>query len=159
AVAHFAGVPHRLERVQTFDTIQFVNDSKATNYEAAQVALTSIDGPIILIAGGQPKVGDDREWIACIKEKVAATVLIGEAAQPFRDRLCESEYTEWHLAQTLDVAVPKAYELARTLAASSECGTTPITVLLSPACASFDQYPNFERRGDHFRQCCAALAR
>lgn len=160
-VTNFAGVPHRLERVRTIANIQFVNDSKATNYEAAQVALASIPAPIILIAGGQPKAGDDREWIACIKEKVAATVLIGEAAGQFRDRLDESEYTEYHLAQTLDVAVPLAFKLAQTLevpATSVETGTLPITVLLSPACASFDQYPNFERRGDHFRQCCSELA-
>ncbi|MEM9154898.1 MAG: UDP-N-acetylmuramoyl-L-alanine--D-glutamate ligase [Cyanobacteria bacterium P01_F01_bin.33] len=161
AVANFAGVPHRLERVRTINCIQFVNDSKATNYEAAQVALTSIPGPIVLIAGGQPKAGDDREWIACIKNKVVATVLIGEAAEKFRDRLSESEYTDYHLAQTLDVAVPLAFKLAQTLkepVMSPETRTPSITVLLSPACASFDQYSNFERRGDHFRQCCAELA-
>ncbi|MEO1132361.1 MAG: UDP-N-acetylmuramoyl-L-alanine--D-glutamate ligase [Cyanobacteria bacterium J06639_1] len=159
AVANFAGVPHRLERARTIGNVQFVNDSKATNYEAAQVALTAIDTPIVLIAGGKPKVGNDREWLDLIKAKVAATVLIGEAAEMFRDRLRESEYTEYHLAETLDVAVPKAYELAKTLESTSAAVGSPITVLLSPACASFDQYPNFERRGDHFRECCAALAR
>ncbi|MEA5551145.1 UDP-N-acetylmuramoyl-L-alanine--D-glutamate ligase [Anabaena cylindrica UHCC 0172] len=146
AVSEFPGVPHRLEHICTWEGIDFINDSKATNYDAAEVGLASVKSPAILIAGGEAKAGDDTGWLAKIQAKAAAVVLIGNAAPVFAQRLQEVGYTNFEIVETMEKAVPKSAELAKLHQAS--------VVLLSPACASFDQYPNFEIRGDHFRQLC-----
>ncbi|WP_404784405.1 UDP-N-acetylmuramoyl-L-alanine--D-glutamate ligase [Altericista sp. CCNU0014] len=148
AVASFPGVPHRLEYICTHDGVAFINDSKATNYDAAQTGLDAVDAPSILIAGGDPKVGDDTLWIQTIRAKAAAVLLIGKAAPVFAKRLHESGYLQYEIVETMERAVPRAAEFARQHGAK--------VVLLSPACASFDQYRSFEHRGDHFRQLCAA---
>ncbi|NJP09734.1 MAG: UDP-N-acetylmuramoyl-L-alanine--D-glutamate ligase [Leptolyngbyaceae cyanobacterium RU_5_1] len=149
AVATFPGVPHRLERICTWQGINFINDSKATNYDAAQVGLSSVKSPAILIAGGEAKVGDDAAWIATIQQKAAAVLLIGSAATAFANRLEQAGYTNYEIVETMERAVLRSIELAKQVDA-------PV-VLLSPACASFDQYQNFEQRGDHFRQLCLEL--
>ncbi|WP_009634410.1 UDP-N-acetylmuramoyl-L-alanine--D-glutamate ligase [Synechocystis sp. PCC 7509] len=149
AIANFPGVPHRLEPICTWQGIDFINDSKATNYDAAEVGLSAIDGKAILIAGGEAKAGDDDKWIAAIKAKAAAVLLIGNAATQFAERLQQEGYTHCQIVETMDKAVTKAAELAPQHNAN--------VVLLSPACASFDQYQNFEQRGDDFRQLCLAL--
>ena len=146
AVRDFPGVPHRLERVGSWQGIDFINDSKATNYDAAEVGLKAVAQPAILIAGGEAKEGDDRAWISAIQSRAAAVLLIGSAAETFQANLQAAGYGATEIVETLDRAVPRAAELAKAHEA-------PI-VLLSPACASFDQFPNFEVRGDHFRQCC-----
>ncbi|PSN19798.1 UDP-N-acetylmuramoyl-L-alanine--D-glutamate ligase, partial [filamentous cyanobacterium CCP5] len=145
-IASFPGVPHRLEKVCTWQGIEFINDSKATNYDAAEVGLQSVASPAILIAGGDPKTGDDTHWINAIHEKAAKVLLIGAAAEAFAERLKETSYSDYEIVETMENAVVRSSELAHQLHA-------PV-VLLSPACASFDQYPNFEVRGDHFRQLC-----
>ncbi|MEM8502090.1 MAG: UDP-N-acetylmuramoyl-L-alanine--D-glutamate ligase [Cyanobacteria bacterium P01_D01_bin.1] len=145
-VASFPGVSHRLEHICTWRGVDFINDSKATNYDAAEVGLRSVANPAVLIAGGAKKDGDDTAWIAQIKEKAAMVLLIGDAAEPFARRLEELNYTNYEIVQTIDRAVARSTELSKE---------QPIkTVLLSPACASFDQYANFEVRGDDFRQVC-----
>ncbi|MDX2272496.1 MAG: UDP-N-acetylmuramoyl-L-alanine--D-glutamate ligase [Cyanobacteriota bacterium] len=154
-IHEFAGVPHRLETVRVQAHIRWINDSKATNYDAAEVGLAAVAPPILLIAGGQAKQGDDRAWLALIREKVAFVYLIGEAAPRFARRLEEIHYTSYQIAHTLDVAVSLAHQQAKTLQGS--VSSQPITVLFSPACASFDQFSNFEHRGDVFRQCCYQL--
>ena len=146
AIASFPGVPHRLEYLTTYRGVDYINDSKATNYDAAEVGLASVNGPVILIAGGQAKSGDDRAWIDQIKDKAISVLLIGEAAANFAQRLTESDYTSYEIVETLDQAVVRSIDLAQKNNAK--------TVLLSPACASFDQYLSFENRGDHFRQIC-----
>jgi UDP-N-acetylmuramoylalanine--D-glutamate ligase len=146
AISEFPGVAHRLENICTWCGIDFINDSKATNYDAAQVGLASVDSPAILIAGGDPKAGDDTAWLATIKEKAACVLLIGDAAPTFAARLQEVGYDSYEIVETMERAVPRSAELAQQSQAK--------VVLLSPACASFDQYPNFEVRGDHFRQLC-----
>lgn len=146
AIENFPGVPHRLERICTWEGIDFINDSKATNYDAAQVGLAAVDAPVILIAGGEPKTGDDTAWLQTIQDKAAAVLLIGEAAPAFADRLQTVGYTAYEIVETLERAIARSMELAPAKGAA--------VVLLSPACASFDQYPNFEARGDHFRQLC-----
>lgn len=151
AVAQFPGVPHRLEWICTWQGIDFINDSKATNYDAALVGLTAVPDPVILIAGGEPKEGDDTGWLAAIRSRAARVLLIGEAAVPFAQRLEQVGYPTYEILETLTQAVPRAAELARQHGISK--------VLFSPACASFDQYQNFEQRGDHFRQLCQALSR
>ncbi len=148
AVANFPGVPHRLEHICTWEGINFINDSKATNYDAAQVGLAAINSPVILIAGGEAKAGDDNAWLQTIRAKAASVLLIGNAAPAFAQRLEGVGYTNYEIVETMDQAVPQAAQLAKQYQA---------TVLLSPACASFDQYQNFEQRGDHFRQLCQDL--
>lgn len=149
SIAHFPGVPHRLEYIGTWQGIDLINDSKATNYDAAQVGLASVDSPAILIAGGEAKAGDDSSWIQTIQAKAAAVLLIGDAATAFAERLKQANYFSYEIVQTLEQAVPRSAELAKHYQAR--------VVLLSPACASFDQYPNFEQRGDRFRQLCQEL--
>ncbi len=149
AITSFPGVPHRLEYIRTYQGVDFINDSKATNYDAAEVGLASVEAPVILIAGGEAKPGDDRAWIAQIKHKASSVLLIGEAAADFAQRLSESDYTNYEIVETLDNAVVRSIELAKQNNAKA--------VLLSPACASFDQYLSFEHRGDRFRELCQQL--
>ncbi|MBS9392891.1 MAG: UDP-N-acetylmuramoyl-L-alanine--D-glutamate ligase [Dolichospermum sp. LBC05a] len=146
AVREFPGVPHRLEHICNWQGIDFINDSKATNYDAAEVGLASVQSPAILIAGGEAKAGDDTAWLAKIQAKAAAVLLIGNAAPTFSKRLQEVGYSNYHIVETMENAVSLSAELAQKHQAS--------VVLLSPACASFDQYPNFEMRGEDFRQLC-----
>ncbi len=146
AIANFPGVPHRLEHIITWQGIDFINDSKATNYDAAQVGLAAVASPTILIAGGEAKAGDDASWIKTIQAKAAAVLLIGDAASTFANRLDQVGYSAYEIVETIERAVPRAAELAKQYDAK--------VVLLSPACASFDQYQSFEHRGDDFRQVC-----
>ena len=151
AITQFSGVEHRLEPILTWQGIDFINDSKATNYDAAEVGLNSVTSPAILIAGGASKEGDDRAWIASIHANAAIVLLIGEAADAFATRLDASGYTHYEKVETMEKAVARSIVLAPTLGAA--------VVLLSPACASFDQYRSFEHRGDDFRQHCQSACR
>ena len=151
AITQFSGVEHRLEPILTWQGIDFINDSKATNYDAAEVGLNSVKSPAILIAGGASKEGDDRAWIASIHSNAAIVLLIGEAADAFATRLEASGYTRYEKVETMEKAVARSIVLAPTLGAA--------VVLLSPACASFDQYQSFEHRGDDFRQHCQSACR
>ncbi len=146
AIANFPGVPHRLEHIITWNGIDFINDSKATNYDAAQVGLAAVDSPTILIAGGEAKAGDDTSWISTIQEKAAAVLLIGDAAPTFAARLKQAGFERYEIVETMAKAVPRAAILAQEYHSR--------VVLLSPACASFDQYQSFEHRGEDFRQLC-----
>jgi UDP-N-acetylmuramoylalanine--D-glutamate ligase len=145
-VASFPGVPHRLEHICSWHGVNFINDSKATNYDAAEVGLRSVEAPAVLIAGGDPKTGDDTAWLAKIQEKACFVLLIGDAAPQFAQRLKEIGYAAYEIVETMDRAVQRGAELAHQFQAK--------TMLLSPACASFDQYTDFEQRGEHFRQLC-----
>ena len=149
AITTFAGVPHRLEYICTYQGIKFINDSKATNYDAAQVGLASVEAPVILIAGGEAKEGDDTAWMETIEAKVAAVLLIGEAAPVFAQRMSDRCNPNYYIVETMENAVAKSVEMAALKQAK--------VVLLSPACASFDQYLSFEARGDHFRQLCLSI--
>ena len=146
----FPGVPHRLERIRLHQGITWFNDSKATNYDAAEVALRALDGPLVVLAGGQSKQGDAAGWIAQLHRQAAAVILYGAARQEFTGLLAAGGYSgRVESVEGLDQAVP----LARQLAAEGACPA----VLLSPACASFDQYSDFEARGHHFRRLVLAL--
>jgi UDP-N-acetylmuramoylalanine--D-glutamate ligase len=149
AITTFAGVPHRLEYICTYQGIKFINDSKATNYDAAQVGLASVEAPVILIAGGEAKEGDDTAWMETIEAKAAAVLLIGEAAPAFAQRMSDRGYHNYYIVETMENAVAKSLEIAALKQAK--------VVLLSPACASFDRYLSFEARGYHFRQLCQSL--
>lgn len=135
----FPGLAHRMETVGQLGQVRFVNDSKATNADAARQALSSYDR-VFWIAGGRAKAGgiDD---LAELFDRVMHAFLIGEAAGPFAARLGETPHT---ISGDMETAVAQAY------AAASATGREEV-VLLSPAAASFDQYPDFEVRGEAFR--------
>jgi UDP-N-acetylmuramoylalanine--D-glutamate ligase len=144
----FAGLPHRLEEVGRQGRVLFVNDSKATNADSTDKALAAFAGDIFWILGGKAKEGG----VAPLKRffpKIAKAYLIGEATEAFAAVL------EGHVAYvrcgTLEVATAQA---AKDAAQSQ--APEPV-VLLSPACASFDQYRNFEIRGDRFRELVRGL--
>jgi len=135
-----------MEPVGEIDGVRFVNDSKATNADAARQALTSYPS-VYWIAGGRAKAGGI-EPLEDLFPRVAKAYLVGEAADAFARTL--DGKAPYRLTRTIDAAVAAAFADAR---ASGE----PAIVLLSPACASFDQYPDFEARGDAFRAAVHAL--
>ena len=146
AIATFPGLAHRQELVAVIDGISYVNDSKATNAEAAARALTSY-ADIYWIAGGVAKDGG----IDSLKEELSSVrhaFLIGDAAEAFAASL------ENRVANSRSGDLETAVRQARDMALSNGLGGV---VLLSPACASFDQYPNFEVRGDAFKKLVMAL--
>jgi len=137
---NFKGVEHRLERVAVINGVSYINDSKGTNVDAVVMALRCIATPIILIAGGKDKGGEFTVLNAEMKDKVRAMVLIGEAANKIAMQLAGA--APIHNAGTMGEAVEKAAHLAQK----------GDTVLLSPGCASFDMFRNFEHRGDVFKE-------
>jgi UDP-N-acetylmuramoylalanine--D-glutamate ligase len=146
----FRGVPHRLELIRQREGISWFNDSKATNYDATAVALKALAGPLVVLAGGQAKLGDGAPWVRALSRQAAAVLVYGAAREAFTELLSKGEYPGRVLGcDGLAQAVPLAAQLARDLGCRA--------VLLSPACASFDQYTDFEQRGDHFRQLVMEL--
>ena len=143
----FPGLAHRMEEVRRIGRVLFVNDSKATNADAAERALLSFSN-IYWIAGGKPKAGGI-ESLAPYFPRVKKAYLIGEASEAFAATLGES--VPFTFSKTLDRAVAEAAADAAADAAEEA------VVLLSPACASYDQFPNFEVRGDAFRALAEAL--
>jgi len=148
ALRTFPGLPHRLEEIGRQGRTLFINDSKATNADSAATALAAFPGDIFWILGGKPKQGGIATLEAFFP-RIAKAYLIGEASQEFAATL--EGKAAFARCGTLDAAVAAA---AREAAAS---GAAEPVVLLSPACASYDQYPNFEVRGDAFRALVAAL--
>jgi UDP-N-acetylmuramoylalanine--D-glutamate ligase len=142
----FPGLAHRMEQIGRKGQVLFVNDSKGTNADAAEKALSSFDN-IFWIAGGKPKTGGI-ESLRELFPRIRKAYLIGEAAEDFAATLGSVPH---EISRTLEEAVPNA---ARDAEAS---GLSDAVVLLSPACASFDQFPNFEKRGDRFRDLVKAL--
>jgi UDP-N-acetylmuramoylalanine--D-glutamate ligase len=143
----FPGLPHRLEEVGRKGKVLFINDSKATNADAAEKALLSFD-KVFWIIGGRAKEGGI-EPLRSLFGKVVKAYLIGEASENFAQTIGDS--FPYESCGTLEGAVPVA---ARDALASQLA--EPV-VLLSPACASFDQFPDFEKRGDRFRALVEAL--
>ena len=147
AMRSFPGLAHRMQQVALAGTISFINDSKATNADAAEKALASF-GNIYWIAGGIAKAGGIeplRPWFS----NIARSYLIGQSAEQFAATLGDAMPVE--ICGTLEKAVVAALRDAKA------DGREGAVVLLSPACASFDQYPNFEVRGDAFVKAVAAL--
>ncbi|HVV91791.1 MAG TPA: UDP-N-acetylmuramoyl-L-alanine--D-glutamate ligase [Hyphomicrobiales bacterium] len=147
ALPGFPGLPHRMEEVGRDGRVLFVNDSKATNADSAARALASFRG-VFWIAGGRPKTGGITS-LAAFFPRVAKAYLIGEAAPDFAATLAGAVPAE--IAGTLEAALEQAAADALRSAAPE-----PV-VLLSPACASYDQFKNFEERGDRFRALVAQL--
>ena len=134
----YPGLPHRMQFVGHVDGVDYINDSKATNVAAAIASVCSLSGPVVLIAGGQGKGGNFDHLAQSICDKLRAAILIGEDARSIADAL--DGFAPTHRIATLCEAVVKARELAQP----------GDTVLLAPACASFDQFENYKVRGESF---------
>lgn len=144
-LAEFPGLPHRMQLVARKRGVDFINDSKATNVGAAVAAVESIDGIIVLIAGGESKGGDFDDLANAVSDRLRAAVLIGSDAERIADALADKAPVVF--ANDIDDAVVQA-------AGYAESGDT---VLLAPACASFDQFPNYMARGDAFAAAVQGL--
>jgi UDP-N-acetylmuramoylalanine--D-glutamate ligase len=140
----FPGLPHRLEWVRELNGVEWINDSKATNVDSSLVALAALQGPIWLIAGGKGKGAPYAPMVEASKGKVAAVLTIGQDADAIA-----AAYAGFpvHACGTLEQAVRKVQGLSKS----------GDVVLLSPACASYDQFDNFEHRGDTFKRLVRAL--
>ncbi len=139
-LATFGGVPHRLEEVAEEHGVLYVNDSKATNVASAVVGIASFPGGVHAILGGRGKLGDYAPLAAAIATRARAVYLIGEAAPDIRAALAGT-----------GVPLHDCGDLPGAVAAARAAARPGEVVLLSPACASYDQYRSFEERGDHFR--------
>jgi UDP-N-acetylmuramoylalanine--D-glutamate ligase len=147
ALRDFAGVPHRLEEVARRDGVLYVNDSKATNPASTIVGLTSFEpGSVHLIAGGRAKGGFE-DLVEPVRERCAAVYVIGEAADALAADLAPA-----------GVPLQRCGDLERAVAAARAAAGPGAVVLLSPACASYDQYTDFEARGEHFRELAGEVA-
>ena len=145
AAAAFTGVEHRLEHVATVDGVRFINDSQGTQPDAVIAALEAFPAPIVLIAGGRDKGVDLSALGPVVAARASAAVLIGESAPDLERRFRDAGLSRTERVETLDEAVGRADALAReALTASS--GAAPATVLLSPAAASFDMFPDYAAR-------------
>ncbi len=146
----FRGVPHRLEKLGNLQGISIFNDSKATNFESARIGLIAVESPAIILAGGQAKKGDASQWIDEINKRACGVVLFGESKKHLRDLISLSGFSdELHCCQDLDEAVKIGLTIGLDKGARS--------LLLTPACASFDQYKDYEERGNHFRKLISSL--
>jgi len=141
----FSGLPHRMQVVGQLHGVRYINDSKATNVGAAIASVESVEGAVVLIAGGQGKGGDFDRLARATFGRVRVAVLIGEDAPLIE--VSFSDLIPAVRAENMDAAVRRATALAET----------GDTVLLAPACASFDQYPDYMARGNHFTQIVEAL--
>ncbi|MFL6016048.1 MAG: Mur ligase family protein [Gaiellaceae bacterium] len=142
----FRGVPHRLELVRERDGVRWINDSIATNTLAARAGVEAFDAPVRLILGGRAKGEDYTGFARSLPDRVAAAYLVGEASDELASAF-EAAGRSFERAGTIERAV----ELAASTARPGD------VVLLSPACASYDQFTNFERRGEEFRRLVSKL--
>jgi UDP-N-acetylmuramoylalanine--D-glutamate ligase len=146
ALREFPGLAHRLEFVRELDGVRYINDSKGTNVGAVMKSLEGFTSPVVLIAGGRDKAGDFTQLRPLIKGRVKALVLIGEAAEKIKGAL--GDLTETVLAADMRDAVNRA----RGMTSGGDA------VLLSPACASFDMFRDFEDRGEQFKKIVRGLS-
>jgi|HubBroStandDraft_6_1064221.scaffolds.fasta_scaffold05364_4 UDP-N-acetylmuramoylalanine--D-glutamate ligase len=145
AVKNFAGVEHRLEFVVEVRGARYYNDSKATNVDATLKALDSFPGRVLIILGGKDKGSDYTVLQQALREKAIAALLIGAAAEKIEEQIRGS------------VPLKRAETLARAVEMASEAARPGDVVLLAPACASFDQFENYEQRGRVFKELVRGL--
>lgn len=144
-VKEFPGLPHRMEFVREIEGVTYINDSKGTNIDAVAKSLESFSGNVILIAGGRDKDGDFKALRELVEKKVKALILIGEASRKIANALGDLVYH--YFEKDMKSAVIRAKEIAQN----------GDIVLLSPGCASFDMFRNFEHRGDVFKEMVNSL--
>ena len=145
----FMGVEHRIEFVDEISGIRFINDSKGTNPDASIKAVEAVKEPIILIAGGMDKGNSFETFIEAFQGKVKYMVLIGETANKIKETALQMGFDHCQIVKDMEDAVVTAYKVA-------QAGDT---ILLSPACASWDMYQSYEHRGNHFKECVEKLRR
>lgn len=146
SISSFTGVEHRIEFVRELNGVKYYNDSKGTNPDSTEVAIAAMDGDVILIAGGYDKNSNFDNLIEKSKDKLKTVILLGETADKISNS-CKKSKVEFYIVKDLN----KAVELAKKLAVKGE------DVLLSPACASWDMYSNYEARGRHFKDLVREL--
>ena len=146
-VKNFRAVEHRIEYVDTVNGVDYYNDSKGTNPDAAIKAVLAMNRPTVLIGGGYDKESTYDEWIESFGEKVKALVLLGQTADKIEKCAKEHGFTNIYRVESLEEAVEKCAELANDGEA----------VLLSPACASWGMFKNYEERGRMFKELVRAL--
>ena len=146
-LGEFPGLPHRMQFVARKGAVNYINDSKATNVAAAVASIDSIDGTVVLVAGGKCKGGDYSALAAALEGKLRAAVLIGTDAEAIANAI--DTVMPVYFARDMDDAVCQAASYAES----------DDTVLLAPACASFDQFENYGARGDAFAAAVGALTR
>ncbi|WP_312700101.1 UDP-N-acetylmuramoyl-L-alanine--D-glutamate ligase [Sedimentibacter sp.] len=139
---NFKGVEHRLEFCAEYNGVKFYNDSKGTNPDASIKAVQGIEKPIILIAGGYDKDSSYDDFIKSFGDKVKSLVLLGQTADKIEACARSYGFTDIYRVENMDEAVKKCFELS----------TYGDNVVLSPACASWGMYPNFEVRGRDFKE-------
>jgi UDP-N-acetylmuramoylalanine--D-glutamate ligase len=145
ALAGFAGVAHRLEEVTRIDGVLYVDDSKATNVASAVVGIRSFPGGVHAILGGRGKREDYAPLAAAVAERCTAVYLIGEEAPRLQAALAPT-----------GVPARDCGDLEHAMGAARAAAAPGEVVLLSPACASYDQYRSFEERGRHFKSLAGA---
>jgi len=146
-LVEFPGLPHRMQLVARVAAVDYINDSKATNVAAAVASIESVDSMLVLVAGGDSKGGDFSDLSGAVEEKLRGAVLIGKEAEKIAHAL--DTVMPVHFADTMGAAVSMA----------AKCAESEDTVLLAPACASFDMYDNYMERGDAFCTAVEALKR
>ncbi len=147
SVREFRAVEHRIEYTVTRKGVKYYNDSKATNTDAAIQGVKAMTAPTILIGGGYDKGSEYDDWIAAFGSRIKMLILIGATAEKIADCARKHGFTSLYFAETLEEAV-------QTAAANAAAGDA---VLLSPACASWGMFDNYEQRGRIFKELCAAL--
>jgi UDP-N-acetylmuramoylalanine--D-glutamate ligase len=161
-IESFRGLAHRLEIVETLhvnnkkiNKIIFINDSKATNADSVHVALSTFSNSLIFwIAGGRPK-SEGITRLSRFFASIQGAYFFGEAKHEFKNNFCQSSslIQKCFIFDSLDYAFEKSLKDALSLALDSSLPQKDIVILLSPACSSFDQFENFEKRGDYFKMC------
>ncbi|MCO5724768.1 UDP-N-acetylmuramoyl-L-alanine--D-glutamate ligase [Robiginitalea marina] len=146
SVANFQGAPHRLEKVLKIHHVQYINDSKATNVNATYYALESMKTPTVWIVGGVDKGNDYRTLLPLVREKVKAIICLGVDNAPIVQAF----------GNVVDLIV-ETYAMSEAVKVAYKIAERGDTVLLSPACASFDLFRNYEDRGDQFKEAVKTL--
>lgn len=145
-ISNFQGAPHRLEKVLKIHHVQYINDSKATNVNATYYALDSVKTPTVWIVGGVDKGNEYKELMPLVREKVKAIVCLG----------LDNEKIKETFGNVVDLLV-ETYAMEEAVKVAYKIAERGDTVLLSPACASFDLFDNYEDRGNQFKNCVKNL--
>lgn len=146
SIENFQGAPHRLEKVLKIHHVQYINDSKATNVNSTYYALDSVKAPIVWIVGGVDKGNDYKELMAMVREKVKAIICLGLDNDKIKDTF----------GNVVDLLV-ETYAMEEAVKVAYKIAERGDTVLLSPACASFDLFENYEDRGNQFKEAIKNL--